>query len=105
VADLLDGLGVHRHLPADPLAGPCGHDAEVFDDETGVDGRTTELLVVGQRCALCLAAVDHEEPAQVTAVRIAPCYVHVLDPPVGLHPFAHLDELVEDLDGPFAGSP
>ena len=64
----------------------------------GVDHRAPELVVVGQRGALLGAAVDHEEPAEVAAVRIEQRDVEPLDPPVGAHPPEHLDELAEDRD-------
>jgi hypothetical protein len=99
--DLPDGLAVHRHLSADSIAGHSGHDAEVVDNQSCVNRRTTELLVVGQRCALRLAAVDHEESTEVTAMRIEQRHIHPCDPAVGLHAPEHLDELAEYFDSPF----
>jgi hypothetical protein len=45
VADPLHGLAVHRHLVPNRLTGDCGHDAELLDDERGVEARATELLI------------------------------------------------------------
>jgi hypothetical protein len=85
-----------------PTASPVtAGDAKVLDYETGVDARATELLVHGQRTALCLAAVDHEESAEITAMWIEQRHVHALDPAVGLHSPEHSDELVEHLDSPY----
>lgn len=57
------------------------------------------FLIVGKRRALCLAAVNHEEAAEVTAMRIEQRRIHSRDPAVGLHAPEHLDELAEHLDG------
>jgi hypothetical protein len=43
--------------------------------------------------------VDHEEPAEVAAVRVEERDVHSLDPAVGLHAPEHRDEGSEHLDG------
>ncbi len=104
-ADLLDRVAVDTHLAADRFTGHGGHDAKVVDDQRGVDHRAAKLVVAGQRRALRLAAMDHEEPAEVTAVGIQQRHVHALDPPVGLHAAEHLDELVEDLYGPLLATP
>jgi hypothetical protein len=45
--------------------------------------------------------MDHEESAQVTAVRIEQRYVHTRDTAVGLHAAEHLDEFAEHLDSAF----
>ena len=54
---------------------------------------------IAQRRALRVAAVHHEEAAQVSAVRIEQRHVDAHDPPVGLHAPEHPDELVEHFDG------
>jgi len=45
--------------------------------------------------------MDHEEPAELTAVRIKQRHIHRLDPAVGLHASEHLDESAEHLDSAF----
>jgi hypothetical protein len=99
VADLLHRLRVHRHLLGNGRAGRGGHDAEVVDDEVRIDAGCAELPVHLQRGALIRAAVEHEEPAEIPAVRIEQRDVHVLDATVRLHAPAHADELVEHVDG------
>jgi hypothetical protein len=61
--------------------------------------RNSSSMVSGP--ALCLAAVDHEEAAEITAMWIEQRHVHALDPAVGLHSPEHSDELVEHLDSPY----
>src|SRR3954471_11734310 len=101
LSKLPDRLAVDGHLASHALAGRGGHDADVVDDQARVDDRAAELLVVLQRGALLGAAVGHEETAEVAAVRVEQRDVQALDPPVGLHPPEHRDELVEHRDGAF----
>src|SRR5258708_5273589 len=95
---------VGGHLGGDVGVGGALDRARAIEDQGGLDGVASELLVVAQRGYLLARTVQLDVPAEVGG-GLEQHNVEALDTALLLHPAVQPDALVEDLQATFLASP